>query len=505
MGGDRDPAVKEQQYKDICAACHSLLAERDATIDRLAIPWLHVIREHPVFLENYLDVTEPSSGIGAMRGRVALVARYMAGWVWQAIVTLRSNGMAWDGPKEPPQVDVLFVSHLLSAAHAGRSEDFYFGRLPEAVACEGKVAAVALVNYSGESGVAMAAAWRQSPVARFVLSHSLGLSEEFGLFLRLLRESLRLTAKAAAQPSGLIKRVTSRSAQEALSGGARRTLRMADQLGRLVAQLKPKAIVVTYEGHAWERIAFAAARRVAPGIQCIGYQHAALFRLQYAIRQRLAPEYNPDAILTAGAVGKAQLESAQSLRGVPVAVVGSNRAFAPGVLSHARGLGCVVIPEGIASECHLLFEFSLECARACPAMTFIWRLHPLLTFEALVRQNPRLMDRPSNVVLSRGALEDDLKTCRWALYRGTTAVTQAVGAGLRPVYLRVAGEMTIDPLFALDAWRVVVEGAAEFRRVVDDDMRRVASLPSAEEQAAAAYCSAFFVPVNAKVLMDVIR
>ena len=38
------------QYLALCEACDRVLLAPDATIERVAVPWLHVIREHPVFL-----------------------------------------------------------------------------------------------------------------------------------------------------------------------------------------------------------------------------------------------------------------------------------------------------------------------------------------------------------------------------------------------------------------------------------------------------------------------
>ena len=55
----------------------------------------------------------------------------------------------------------------------------------------------------------------------------------------------------------------SRAASEALSDSALATLRMSEQVGALVAKLRPSAIVVNHEGHVWERVVFAAASQPA--------------------------------------------------------------------------------------------------------------------------------------------------------------------------------------------------------------------------------------------------
>jgi hypothetical protein len=267
---------------------------------------------------------------------------------------------------------------------------------------------------------------------------------------------------------------------------------------------------VTYEGHAFERVAFAAARSVRPHVQCIGYQHAALFGLQHAIRRNLASEYNPDQILTAGAVGEAQLKNTPALREIPISVLGSNRTFKkkdempkrPGsseTENHANRPSCLVLPEGIASECHRLFEFSLECARACPKIQFIWRLHPILSFKSLLASNRRLRKIPGNIVLSESTLEEDIARCHWALYRGSTAVVQTVVAGVRPVYLEFSDEMVIDPLYELDVWRESIKTCQDFQCLVWDGRDGLRNL-ELESIAAKDYCERFYQPFNPDAL-----
>jgi hypothetical protein len=504
--------LNEEQYRLLCEACDRVLLATDSTLERVAIPWLHVIREHPVFLANYVDLFASTKGGRAIVRKLWRFFRSRAGWYRQIGRSLRSDGQPWFGPEELPSgIDVLFVSHLLNPSHAGQADDFYFGGLPNEMVASGQSAVIALINQSGQAAPYLVDKWKGSSVLRVILSSSIRFLEEVVHRRRLKMESLRLRKLANKEAPGLARRVLARASEEALSGGSLTTLRIASQIGALVARLRPKAIVVTHEGHAWERVAFASARRAFPGVRCIGYQHAALFRLQHAIRRNIAPEYNPDHILTAGTVSKAQLEHSPGLNGIPISVLGSNRTFRgatingerplhPGLAEHSGNSTCLVLPEGIASECYLLFEFSLDCAQASPEIQFIWRLHPLITHKSLAAQNPRLRNLPRNIVLSQATLEEDIARCRWALYRGTTAIIPAVVAGLRPLYLQFSDEMTIDPLYELKGWRTSVKTIAEFHRVIKYDQDRMLRDSESEIMFAEGYCRAFFIPLNPNVL-----
>ena len=48
--------MTEEQYYRIAGACDTLLRRADATLELIAIPWLHMLSEHPVHLAGYTDL-----------------------------------------------------------------------------------------------------------------------------------------------------------------------------------------------------------------------------------------------------------------------------------------------------------------------------------------------------------------------------------------------------------------------------------------------------------------
>jgi hypothetical protein len=309
---------------------------------------------------------------------------------------------------------------------------------------------------------------------------------------------------------GLLNKVYARASREATSGGARATLRIAVQVGQLVTTIKPRMMIVTYEGHAWERAAFSAARDASASVLCVGYQHAAIFRLQHGALRKLGPKFDPNVILTAGHASKEQIKRVMKAPTIPMHVLGSNRAdevrtgglraddIASSCTTNARNM-CLVLPEGIVSECLRLFEFSLDCAKLMPEMLFIWRLHPLVTFESLMAQRPLFKKIPRNVTLSTAAMDDDIARASYALYRGSTAIVKAVCANVRPVYLAFPNEMTIDPLYELIGWRESVSNPKEFFSVVN--RRPLAAEGSEAQISAIRYCTDFFTPLDPSAVL----
>ncbi len=488
-----------EQYNALCEACDQLLLAPDSSNERIAIPWLHVIRAHPIFLDGYREIFAQQTRLEGKRH-----FRNFASALRHLCKAFARGGLLWSGVGELPQkCDVLMVSHLVNEAFPGQEGDFYYGKAAGELAELGISATIALINYTGTAPTILAGRWRQAKIPRVIFAPVLSLAAEWALYRRARAEARRLKSYAATtQANDLICRVATRASLEAVSGGAVSALRLGEQIKALVARLQPRAILVTYEGHSWERIAFAAARAVSPQICCIGYQHAALFSLQHAVQRRLADECNPDAILTSGRVAQARLYKNPQLKGVLIEVLGSNRSFArqpvhgwPTASGEARA--CLVLPEGILSECNLLFGFAMQCARRMPDIVFIWRLHPNMSYESLTRQNPAFSELPANIILSTQALAEDIARSHWALYRGSTAIVQAAVSGVRPVYLHQTGEIPIDTLYEIaDLHAQVVEPDAFMALVTGTE----ASDASARAEQVQNYCELMFTPMDTRAL-----
>ena len=443
--------------------------------------------------------------------------RSVGGWMVHICRALRHR-QAWFGPQVFSQpVDVLFISHLLDSSSAGKPVDFYFGNLPEQTRAAGYNVVVAMIDHSGSASSKLADRWSASLVPHVLLANSLTFQEEVSIWWRFRREAARLKKRAQSYGHGLLKRAFLQASVEAMSGSARTTLRLFRQVALLTAHMKPKVVVVTFEGHAWERMAFAGARQSSPGVRCFGYQHATIFRLQHAIRRKLQARFNPDCIFTSGLVSKMQFLDSPHAGGAALLVLGSLRSFALKAAhaedSHAQispvalrspTESCLVLPEGIVSECEILFRFSIRCARLMPGVSFIWRLHPLVKFDDLKAVNTDFQNLPKNIELSHMTIEEDISRAKWALYRGSGAIVAAVSAGVRPVYFDQPDEIRTDPLYQLNKWRKYASTPVDVSAIFDLD--GTDTLESQEERLAAVqYCQSLYTSAEPFVFFNALN
>lgn len=481
-----------QELDRLADACRRIVADNPSSAV-MANPYVHLLSAHPNSLARYADFF----------ARRPPARRRLYNWLARQALRLRAATgpqQLFGGDALPPSADVLMVSHLLNPEQIPKPEDLYFGDLPQQLRANGLRCVIALIDHTRQRGRS-GPAWRKGAIPRVLLNYTVGLAEEWRNGRALAVAGRALRRSAARQPDSYMARLLCHTAAEAGSSSSLTAMRIGAQIGELVRRLQPKAIVTTFEGHGWERLAFQAARRAKPDIVCIGYHHTVLFPVARAMSERCGHGFDPDFILTAGEITRDWLRAQPQLRGVAVDALGSARSPALIAETPSSGTACLVIPEGLVSESVFLFRLAAEAARLSPRTTFRVRLHPVVAREEVLRAAPDLKALPGNVVWSVNPLDADLADSRFALYRGSSAVITAVLRGLRPIYCVLSpSEVSIDPLGALETWRARVSSAQELRDVFAAD----ASLSEADRQSryeqARRFCQRYFMPFDVGAL-----
>ena len=479
-----------------------MLQGKGTSIETVAIPWLHVIREHPTFLKNYENLFADQRKKLSVQNQIITFFRNKLKNARNFLTfLLRSNKIYLYKKLLPKKVDFLFVSHAMSLCRLSRSSDFYFGQIPQRLKEKGFSVLIALLNHTGYQKIMQNHSCNKHQVPRIILADFLRFQDEAKFYFRLRNESKRLKKAARNQTRGLLKKILLRASEEALSKGAFDALRIGSQIEQLIKRTRAKTIILTHEGHAWERVAFAMAKKANPDVRCVGYQHSAIFRLQHAIKRDLSMEYNPDIIVTAGYLGKKQLERLPGFKDKAIRILGSPRCAQSNsnrfIRRDKNKRTCLVLPEGILSECMLLFEFSLGYANYNPEFNFIWRLHPIINYQDLFFKNRKLKKLPRNIEISKKSITDDMANSDYVLYRGSTAAVQAVALGLIPIYLIQKNELVIDPLYQHKKNINRVQTLKQFHRVVTSKKYEAKNIKKLKS-----YALKIFTSPNESVLIE---
>jgi hypothetical protein len=406
-----------------------------------------------------------------------------------------------------PGPTVLIVSRLSSPSQLDIEGDFYFGHLTQLLRQRGANPVLVLVDHLPNDQARRQCATHPEAANGLILSLTVPIITEARIWLHCALAAWRLRQAAHNTRQASDADVALLASRHALLGGTAENLRLHVAVSQLCQQLQPDIVITTYEGTASERIIWHAARFAGRRPLCVGYQHTRLLQRAHAILRPVAVPgiaCDPDAVLTLGEITHAALAASPELSGARLIKYGSHRrsqnvARVP-VAERARQ--CLVIPDADAAECARLFEFAVECARLSPAITFVLRPHPIVQFTELQIRHPILRELPGNVSVSIGSsLEQDCRQSRYCLYRGSSAVFHAVLCGVKPFYLRQAGELPLDPLFALDAWRESVVSAEELAGCID---AAEAAPDSAAAQRAWNFCDRYVSQVRPEALNELL-
>ena len=77
-------------------------------------------------------------------------------------------------------------------------------------------------------------------------------------------------------------------------------LRLSYQINLLASITKSKMVLITFEGHAWERVLIKTLKNTNPTIKIGAYQFSSITKYQHSIFRKLKKNYNPDIIFVSG-------------------------------------------------------------------------------------------------------------------------------------------------------------------------------------------------------------
>ena len=422
-------------YQKLCKICDQILHESaPSNIDVVAIPFLHILRSHPVLDQPYEFLFQKKSIFDYLCGRIFQFLKNLLYLARQIFFAISSDGKMWYSVIEADRTtDVLIFSHYLKNFMPKNREDFYYGDLVENLKINNLNARVVQLNTTYDNMGSIYKYLRKFKSENIIFSRSLGLLDEIRINIRLKRAAKSLHNKRKSTSDDLIRAILSEAILQSKSPGAKLALRLNKQITSLMKAIKPKIFMLTYEGHAWERLIMNAVLSVNPETVIIAYQHGAIFRGQHAIYRDIEGVCNPGYIFASGEYGFNCLKN--YFPSSRILLYGSQRANKKILPQDDNNLTVLVVPEGLIDECRRLFKFSLECALLYPEVKFIWRLHPLITFEDLKKKYDYISLLPDNIELSNVDFMSDVKRSRYILHRGSTAVIEAVANGLIPIYL----------------------------------------------------------------------
>jgi hypothetical protein len=497
--------IDKNIYLKICKHCDDLLIKYNSSVQRVSINWLHVIREHPIILNRY-EILFSKKNLEKYIYRTKFVCINYLRFFFNFIGSIKKKPILIELGhfEEDLSVDYLFVSHLIDASHINNDFDFYFGNTIKKIDSLNYKTITVLLNQTKIPNDVLKKQYLISS-RKVLFSKLLDLKSELKLFSQLYKESkivIQELKNINYDDNNLQTKIFKETSRQCLSSSTANNLRYYYQFKKIIKKYRPKNIISTFEGHAWERMLFFAAKEHCISIQCMGYQHTSLFRFQHSVLRKLNSMYNPDVILTTGEAAYRKFKKSDIGFDKIVAIFGSNRGDAiikTEPVYNTRKNTCIVIPEGFDSECVTLFKFALECSKVTPEINFIFKLHPIMKKESFIINYPEFKFLPTNIKWASDDIESDLLECKWALYRGTTMIVQAIYAGLIPLYYqKKTDEMSLDLLYEVSQMKPTLTCTNDF---INNTLQINQSI--FDRNRVLNYCSTLYNKFDYKILIEV--
>ena len=220
-------------------------------------------------------------------------------------------------------------------------------------------------------------------------------------------------------------------------------IRINFQLKKIFKKINFKFLITTFEGYNFEKIVFDLAKKKDPRIQNIGYQHAPVLIDHYSLFDFQKTNFYPDVIFTSGNYYKKIFEKFVTTK--PIFIAGSSKLNKKNFVKSNKQNFCLVLPEGIISECKLLFDFTINYTKKFKNLNFIWRLHPLMKIDDILKKLKINKKDLNNIYFSNNTDEDYIKS-RYCLYRGSTAIIGGLQNLCYPIYLNTDPSLNINPI-----------------------------------------------------------
>lgn len=444
--------LNNEQYLKLCVSCDSLLNRRK-TLNRLAIPWLHILRWHPFLLKEYVSCFSETSIKYHLVSNLKKIFIYLLVWVRNLYRSFffKKKEFKYLGQSKS-EYDIVLVTHFLGQKSLSSDYDQYFGSLHKDLKSQGVEVLRVFINHTNDLKLDLSMREMEIPDS-IILPKSANLFLELYIFLGFLREFLILSYEAALFSSrkDVMLFITLRAAIEALSGRSREALIIAKNIMQVVNQTHAANILFTYEGHSWEKILVNLARRNDYKLKLIGYQFVGLTDGNHAVNNSFGFEYEPDLLMCTGELAVEKFKKRASNNGIQFDVLGTFRL--PSISNaiehfekkrYLEKSVCLILPEGLNDEVLRLVKYTKSLARNALLIDFVIRLHPL-TNKELILDEDCFIDLPPNIRFSSADLVSDAMAAKWAIYQGSTSVLQCFALGVIPLYIH-SGDFIIDAL-----------------------------------------------------------
>lgn len=413
----------KNRFKTLCVYCDKILKKYNSNIFTISNPNLHILKAHPELLNRYFFLNK----LKKKKNLSVKMFRYFFSFFKEKSFFYDKNNS--DRPK------VLILSSLININHLNAKKDFYYGDIEKKLKKKGVLSKIVLRNFTNYSSNNLNHLLKQNKI---LLSSRVTFFKELYLILLTIVEYLKFNFFNKDKVS---KYIFKNPLNIFNFTGIISSMRLCYQMEKIISIYSSNYLLITFEGHGWERVLIKYIKYKFPKIKIFAYQFSSITKSHHSIFRPLKKNYDPDVIFTSGSITKKKFLKNYKC---PIYILGSNKFSANKLISKVKNKTVIVLPEGFLSETKILYNFTYLLAKKFQEYKFIFRLHPLIKdYNFFEYKKVKL----KNLVLSNNNFNSDITLSSHVLYRGSAAAIEAVSRGLKPLYLNHYPEFNINPLY----------------------------------------------------------
>ena len=202
---------------------------------------------------------------------------------------------------------------------------------------------------------------------------------------------------------------------------------------KLINNLKSNNVILTYEGHSYERAIIRSFKDFSPNTKIFAYCHSVLYPSLYSLYNSYGFKNDPDQILL-GSKNLLKLflkKSKYNKKYTSFDVLGSKKANIIKIPKNTSKKNILIIPDGTNHDIDRHYFFAIKLANYYKNYSFTINLHPhsykkfnLIKFNQINK----------NLNIKIGLLEDCLKKNYYVIFSSSSAIIQSINHGLLPIY-----------------------------------------------------------------------
>lgn len=441
--------MNKKELYNIKKFIDEIFRRRNLTFIEVSNSLLHIHRYQSDFLKRYTD------------SRLKKISVNQKVKKTHSRVSLFPLSKSFTGEKLTPRCsffDFLIVSHFVHQRNDEMYKDFYFSQIIDSLLKAGYSVRVVYFNGADEA-ILNSCNQKNERVFYNTVPEKLPIHMAFVFLIGIFFQSLVYRFYSLFTIHTEKKKFYRTIARMESSWS---NLCTAYNIGKIVEKKSVKFLLTTFEGQAYERLIYFFSRKFHNEIIRVGYFHAAIFEHQFAVRQSLGRNYDPDLILTQGDFASRILSDSYKSNREIIQTIGSPRTLDFNHLG-VKENAILVLPSGIFTEVIFLLDFAKKVSELLPTYKIYFRFHPSFDLT-LLESNLFLKRLPVNFFVSTSSLEFDANRCKFTFFRDSTAIFNSIALGTLPIYISKADEeIQVNPIYGINEVLPNVTSPFEFK------------------------------------------